>query len=138
MQYDVYCSRTLWLDRVFNSHNTARIPQISLTGRILGIIGQICGTENQLSFCPIFSTSRTLLENPGSIQVVMSLARIQALGLPVPPADYRVYPGIFRHLKLSSRYHGSCIIVMSIPLRLTCSSEYSRSSNAVLQFGLDE
>jgi hypothetical protein len=59
------------------------------------------------------------MENPGRIQVVMSLARIQALGLSVPPAEYRVYPGIFRPLKLSSRYHGSCIILMSIPFQLT-------------------
>jgi hypothetical protein len=36
----------------------------------------------------------------------MFLARIQALGLSFPPAEYRVYPGIFRPLMQASRYHG--------------------------------
>jgi len=60
-----------------------------------------------------------LQENPGSIQMVMFLARIQALGLCVYPAEYRVYPGIFRPLIWSLQYNGSSISTMSIPLMLT-------------------
>jgi hypothetical protein len=48
----------------------------------------------------------------------MFLARMQALGLSFPPAEYRVYPGKFRPLMQAPRYHGSCIRAMSIPLLL--------------------
>ena len=46
----------------------------------------------------------------------MFRARIHALGLSFPPAEYWVYPGIFKTLIQLSRYHGSCICATSIPL----------------------
>jgi hypothetical protein len=95
-----------------------------LTGRILGSYARLAEqTTNHLSApSSIYFTktaTRSLQENPGSIQVVMFLASIQALGLSVPPADYGVYPGIFRSLIRPSRCHGSCISFMSISLKLT-------------------
>ena len=65
------------------------------------------------------TATRPLQENPSNIQMVMFLARIQALGLSVPPAEYRVYPGIFRPLIRSSQYHGFCISAMSVASMLT-------------------
>jgi hypothetical protein len=60
-----------------------------------------------------------LQDNPCNINEVMFLARIQSLGLPGPPAEDKIYPGIFKPLIQSSRYHSSSISAMSIRLKFT-------------------
>jgi hypothetical protein len=65
------------------------------------------------------TATRSLQEKLGSIQLVMLPTWIHAVGLCVPPAEYRLYTGIFRPKIQSSRYHSSCISAMSISLLLT-------------------
>jgi len=67
----------------------------------------------------IRTATKSLQENPGSIQAVLFLIRIQALGLSIPLVENRVYHGIFMPLIWPSRYYGSCISAMSVPLTLT-------------------
>jgi len=63
--------------------------------------------------------TRSLQDNPGSIQVVLILLRIQDLDLSIPRAENRVCPGIFGPLIRPSRYYGFSISAMPIPLTLT-------------------
>jgi len=63
---------------------------------ILGIVGQIYGTQTNSRSAPsslyfIRTPAKSLQENPGSIQTVLFLVRIKALGLTVPLAENRVY-----------------------------------------------
>ena len=44
----------------------------------------------------------------------MFIARIQAQGLSISPAENKVYPEIFRPLIRPSHYHGFCVSAMSI------------------------
>ena len=87
-------------------------------------MGQVCRTDSNRLSAPssllfIRTVIRSLQGNPDSIQVVLFLVRIQVLGLSIPPAETRVHPGIFRPLIRPSRYHGSCISAMFIPLTFT-------------------
>jgi hypothetical protein len=79
----------------------------------------------------------SLRENRGSIQAVSFLVRIQALGQSVPSAENRVYPAIFRPQIRPSRYHGSCISVMSSPLTLNA-LRITFDAAMLLQVGLNK
>jgi len=112
------------LSRDFHFHSIARVPRVPLTEE--DPRNHRAGTQSiQLSVALrpslhfVRTAIRSLQENPGSIHAVSFLVRIQARGLSIPLAWKRVYPGMFRPITRSSRYHASCVRAMSIPLTIT-------------------
>jgi len=119
------CGSTTQLSRDPPSHSTTQGPPTPLTGEDPRNHMADKQTEQLAAFLPhpqytlLGTATRSLQENPGSTHTFMFLTKIQALGLSFPPAEYRVYPGIFKPLIQSLRYHSSCTSARSIPLTPT-------------------
>jgi hypothetical protein len=85
----------------------------------------------------IRTATRSLQENPGSIQAVSFLVSIQARGLSVPLMENRIYAEIFRPLIQPLQYHGSCISACLF-FNIQCPRQNPRCSSTVLQVGLNK